>query len=156
VFRLTRSRLKIAETVKTLILEFLEGNGPGNIRKIHLQVISFRPEVPQHTVSQVARDEPQRQSRREAVSLRSGFYGLYEDDPDLCGVVSCPDRGPWADSRYRGNCSGHLVKDLILRFGGQSVSDPAEGSGTVRDVVAGINQYRHRDIRYEGRDLRGG
>ena len=34
--------------------------------------------------------------------------------------------------------------------------DPAEGGGTVRDVVAGINQYCRKDIAYEGRDLRDG
>jgi hypothetical protein len=36
------------------------------------------------------------------------------------------------------------------------VFDPAEGSGTVRDVVAGINMYRRRDIYYEGKDLKDG
>jgi len=58
--------------------------------------------------------------------------------------------------RYRGNCSGHLVKELILRFNCQSVFDPAEGSGTVKDVVSGINLYRKRNIQYEGRDLKDG
>ncbi len=86
----------------------------------------------------------------------NGFYGLFEENKDLCSVVSYPDRGPWGDASYRGNCSGYLVKDLILRFGCQSVFDPAEGSGTVRDVVAGINHFLRRDIAYEGRDLRHG
>jgi len=86
----------------------------------------------------------------------NGFYGLYNENPDLCSVVSYPDRGPWGDPGYRGNCSGHLVKDMILRFNCQSVFDPAEGSGTVKDVVAGINKYRHREIHYEGRDIKDG
>jgi hypothetical protein len=86
----------------------------------------------------------------------NGFYGLYEENKDMCSVVSYPDRGPWGDSKYRGNCSGYLVKDLILRFGCQSVFDPSEGGGTVRDVVAGINQYLKKDIEYEGRDLKQG
>ena len=86
----------------------------------------------------------------------NGFYGLYEANNDLCSVVSYPDRGPWGDSSYRGNCSGHLVKDLILRFKSQSVFDPSEGGGTVRDVVSGINRYLKKDIEYEGRDLKQG
>jgi len=49
-----------------------------------------------------------------------------------------------------------LARDLVLRFNCGSVFDPAEGSGTVRDVVAGINQYRKQNILYEGRDLKQG
>jgi hypothetical protein len=49
------------QTIKTLILEFVAGNGPGHIREIHLQVAEFRPEVPQHTVrarlSEMSRSE---------------------------------------------------------------------------------------------------
>ena len=43
-----------------------------------------------------------------------------------------------------------------LTFRCQSVFDPSEGGGTVRDVVTGINQYLKKDIEYEGRDLRQG
>ena len=71
-------------------------------------------------------------------------------------MVSYPSRGPWGNSGYRGNCSGHLVKDLILRFKCRSVFDPAEGGGTVRDVIAGINSYLNESIYYEGRDLKNG
>jgi hypothetical protein len=44
----------------------------------------------------------------------------------------------------------------VLRFDCQSVFDPSEGSGTVRDVVEGINKYRKKNIKYEGRDLKQG
>lgn len=89
-------------------------------------------------------------------SFGNGFYSLYKENKDLCSIVSYPYRGPWGDSKYRGNCSGHLVKELILRFNCKSVFDPAEGSATVRDVVSGINQYLNRNIEYEGRDLKEG
>ena len=149
--------IKITQTIKTLILEFMTGNGPSHIREVHLQVVEFRPEVPQHTVrarlSEMSRSE---NLEEKLSSLGNGFYGLYEENKQLCSVVSYPDRGPWGDSRYRGNCSGHLVKDLILRFDCQSVFDPTEGSGTVRDVVSGINKYLRQDIYYEGRDLKNG
>jgi len=128
--------MKIEKSIKTLILEFVTGNGSGHIREIHFQVTEFRPEVPQHTVrarlSEMSRCENLEEKLK---AFGNGFYGLYHENTELCSVVSYPDRGPWGDSRYRGNCSGHLVKDLILRFNCRSVFDPAEGSGTVRDVV---------------------
>jgi len=146
--------MRIKKLVKTLILECMSGNGPGHIREIHLQVTEFRPEVPQHTVrarlSEMSRSE---NLEEKLSSFGSGFYGLYEKNNQLCSVVSYPDRGPWGDSRYRGNCSGHLLKDLILRFNCRSVFDPAEGGETSRDVVSGINTYLRKGIDYEGRDL---
>jgi len=145
------------QTIKTLILEAVAGSGPGHIREIHLKVTGFRPEVPQHTVrarlSEMSRSEDLEERLR---AFGNGFYGLYQENRGLCSVVSYPDRGPWGSSGYRGNCSGYLVKDLILRFKCQSVFDPAEGSGTVRDVVSGINRYLRQEIDYEGRDLKKG
>ena len=149
--------MKITQTIKTLILEFVTGSGPGHIQEIHLRVTEFRPEVPQHTVrarlSEMARSENLEEKLK---SFGNGFYGLYEEDKGLCSVVSYPGRGPWGNPRYRGNCSGHLVKDLILRFKCRSVFDPAEGGGTVREVVSGINKHLKREICYEGRDLHKG
>jgi len=116
-------------------------------------VIEFRPNIPQHTVrarlSEMSRSDDLEEKLN---SYGEGFYGLYEENK-LSSVVSYPDRGPWGDAGYRGNCSGYLVKDLILRFNCQSVFDPSEGSGTVKDVVQGINKYRKRNILYKGRDL---
>ena len=144
-------------TIKTLILEIIHGEGPSHIQEIHLKVIEFRPEVPQHTVrarlSEMSRSEDLEEKLN---AFGNGFYGLYEENLDLCSVVSYPDRGPWGDPKYRGNCSGWLAKDLILRFGVQSVFDPMEGSGTIREVVHGINLYRQKNILYEGRDLKQG
>ena len=149
--------IKICRTIKTLILEFVAGNGPCHIRQIHLQICHIKPQVPQHTIrarlSELASCEDLRQRLK---AFGSGFYGTYEEDKNLCSVVSYPNRGPWGDSNYRGNCSGWLVKDLILRFGCRSVFDPCEGGGTVRQVVKGINKYKRRAIVYEGRDLKRG
>lgn len=38
-------------------------------------------------------------------------------------VVSYPDRGPWGNNKYRGNCSGYLIKDLIEQFHIKNMSD---------------------------------
>jgi hypothetical protein len=144
-------------TVKTLILEFVAHSGPSHIRQIHLQISQIRPDVPQHTVRARLSEMSRSAGLEERLdSLGGGFYGLYQENNGLCSVVSYPQRGPWGDAKYRGNCSGHLVKDLILRFGCQSVFDPAEGGGTVKDVVSGINKYRQRNIQYTGRDLKQG
>ena len=53
---------------------------------------------------------------------------------NLTSVVSYPDRGPWGDYRFRGNTSGHLIKDLIEHYQPKSVLDPCAGSGTTGDV----------------------
>ena len=147
----------MTNTIKTLILEFMAGNGTGHIKEIHLRVTEFKPNVPQHTVRARLSEMSRSDNLEEKLSaFGDGFYGLYEENKDLYSIVSYPDRGPWGDSRYRGNCTGHIVKDLILRFRCQSVFDPAEGGGTVKDVVTGINKYRKQNIQYEGRDLKKG
>ena len=66
---------------------------------------------------------------------------------------SYPKRGPHGDSRYRGNTSGYIVKDFLSHFhpGHDSLFvDPAEGSGTSRDVASEM------EIRYVGLDLKDG
>ena len=147
----------IEPSIKTLILEFMAGNGQGHIKEIHLTVTEFRPEVPEHTVrARLSEMSRSRDLEEKLKSFGNGRYGLYEENKDLGSVVSCPDRGPWGQAGYRGNCTGHLVKDLILRFKARSVFDPAEGGGTVRDVVDGLNQHRGLGIAYEGQDLRDG
>ncbi len=77
--------------------------------------------------------------------LGDGFYDIYAEDEDMTSVVSYPNRCQlWGDSRYRGNCDGRLIKNLILRYRATKVADPMQGSGTSRDVVAGLNKYKNR------------
>jgi len=68
-------------------------------------------------------------------------------------VVSYPDRGKWGSSRYRGNCTGHIVKDFfktyMKRKDGLAV-DPSIGGGTSVDVA------REMGIRFVGTDLHQG
>ncbi len=65
-------------------------------------------------------------------------------------VVSYPERGPYGDSKYRGNTTGYLVRDLLLFYKAKSVLDPMEGSGTTRDVCKELG------LEYDGFDLRSG
>lgn len=58
-------------------------------------------------------------------------------------IVSYPDRGPFGSNRYRGNCSGYLIQDIIHQFNIKQLTDLMVGSGTCKDVVhaEGINGY---------------
>lgn len=54
--------------------------------------------------------------------------------PELTSLYHNPERGPYGDRRYPGNCSGNLIRDLLRYFQPTSVYDPLTGSGTCRDV----------------------
>ncbi len=49
-------------------------------------------------------------------------------------VVSYPDRGRFGNNKYRGNCSGRLIEDLIDQYNIQYMSDYMVGGGTTEDV----------------------
>jgi hypothetical protein len=70
--------------------------------------------------------------------------------PGLTSLHGRPGRGPYGDPRYRGNCSGLLIEDLLRFYGPRRVLDPMEGGGTCRDVCRALG------IAYEGRDLKTG
>lgn len=70
--------------------------------------------------------------------------------PTLTSIHATPGRGPFGDARYRGNCSGLLIRDLLRFYGPRRVLDPMEGSGTCGDVCRSLG------IDYVGRDLRTG
>jgi len=75
---------------------------------------------------------------------------MSNNDNPLTSVVSYPQRGPYGDNSYRGNCTGYLVKDLIRHFKPVRVLDPMEGSGTTRDVC------KECKVQYTGMDLKNG
>ena len=68
----------------------------------------------------------------------------------LTSLLRYPDRGPWGQSSYMGNCPGFLIVDLLDYFNPASVFDPMEGSGTTGEVCADLN------VAYEGCDLQTG
>jgi len=82
---------------------------------------------------------------------------IYAEDTRMTSIVSYPERcRHWGDSRFRGNCDGRLFKNLVLRYRASRVADPMMGSGTTRDVIAGLNRTRRHSIHYWGADLRSG
>ena len=64
-------------------------------------------------------------------------------------VLNFPERGPWGDAKWRGNCSGHIQRELIDHFKPKLFVDVCEGSGTSRDVC------RDLGVEYVGFDLHG-
>lgn len=69
--------------------------------------------------------------------------------PRLTSLYHSAVRGPYGDPRYPGNCSGHLIKDLLRYFNAKCVLDPMSGSGTCSDVC------RELGIEWRSTDLRG-
>ena len=140
-------------SIRTLILEFVDSNGASHIREMHIEILRQKPGTPEHTI---------RARLSEAVGngllnrLGEGFYDIYAEDEDMTSVVSYLNRGPFGDAKYPGNCSGRLIKNLILRYGAKRIGDPMQGSGTSRDVVDGLNKYKKTGISYWGGDLRQG
>jgi len=70
--------------------------------------------------------------------------------PWLTSIHARPGRGPYGDPRYRGNCSGLLIEDLLRFYNPRRVLDPMEGGGTCGDVCRALG------IPYEGYDLKMG
>lgn len=58
--------------------------------------------------------------------------------PWLTSIHAREGRGNYGDSRYRGNCSGLLIEDLLKFYRPKSVLDPMTGSGTCRDVCRAL------------------
>ena len=97
--------------------------------------------VPKSTVERALREAKARQECiRRHLQTRKG----------LTSLLRYPDRGPWGQSHYFGNCTGYLLVDLLDYFQPQSVFDPMEGSGTTSAVCFDLN------VACEGRDLQSG
>ena len=65
-------------------------------------------------------------------------------------VISFPDRGKWGDAGWRGNCSGHVINEIIYHFKPSLFVDVCEGGKTSREVC------KARGVEYRGFDLHSG
>jgi len=70
--------------------------------------------------------------------------------PELTSIHSVRRRGPYGNGRYRGNCGGYLIRNLLRYFQPKRVLDPMSGSGTCRDVC------RELKIKCDSFDIRRG
>lgn len=50
-------------------------------------------------------------------------------------ILSYPSRGKYGDSKYRGNCSGFVIRDLIDTFKPKKFVEVFSGGGTGKDVA---------------------
>lgn len=62
-------------------------------------------------------------------------------------VLSFPERGPWGNKHYRGNCSGWILGFLIWKYQVTKLAELFAGSGTGYDVAKDMG------ISYVGADL---
>jgi len=67
--------------------------------------------------------------------------------PTLCSVHAEEGRGEFGSAKFRGNCSGLLIRDLLQYFRPRNLLDPMQGSGTAGDVAKSLG------IAYQGVDL---
>lgn len=65
-------------------------------------------------------------------------------------ILSFPDRGPWGSAAWRGNCSGHVYRELFEQLRPAVFVDPMVGSGTSVEVA------REMGIEAHGLDLHAG
>ncbi|MFM9278567.1 DNA modification methylase [Paenibacillus jiagnxiensis] len=63
-------------------------------------------------------------------------------------VVSYPERGRWGESRYRGNCSGYIIRDLLKFYKPKTFLEVFAGGGTGYDVAKelGYTDSIHLDL----------
>ncbi len=61
--------------------------------------------------------------------------------PELTSLHTKAGRGNYGDARFRGNCSGLLIRDLLRYYQPGAVLDPMTGSGTCRDVCRELDIY---------------
>lgn len=66
-------------------------------------------------------------------------------------IVSYPDRGEFGNNKYRGNCSGKLIQDLLEFFRPTKFIEIFAGSGTGYEAARamGITDSLHLDLRPE-------
>lgn len=66
----------------------------------------------------------------------------------LTSIMDYPERGNWGDSRYRGNCSGHVIKGLLEHYKPKQFMEIFAGGGTGFDVAKelGYESSVHLDL----------
>ncbi len=80
-------------------------------------------------------------------------------------IMNFPERGAWGNAKWRGNCSGHVYKELFERLQPKVFVDPMVGSGTSVEVAremgidafgldlhSGFNAVRHSILGAVGKE----
>lgn len=73
----------------------------------------------------------------------------------LNSILSFPNRGHYGKSKWRGNCSGHPIREMLEFYNPKVFIDPTLGSGTSADVVKELNATG-KNIEFHGLDLHNG
>ena len=70
-------------------------------------------------------------------------------------ILSYPNRGKWGNNRYRGNTTGHVIRELLEYYRPAIFVDPFLGGNTSFDVVRDF-QNDGASIEFHGFDLHSG
>jgi len=57
-------------------------------------------------------------------------------------ILSFPERGPWGDPGYRGNCSGYVYREVFEHLHPRVFIDPMAGSGPSVEVAREMRNCR--------------
>jgi len=87
--------VEISKTIKTLILEIIDSNGSTHIREIHLQSQGLDLRCRRYRKARLSEMSRTENLEERLKAFGNGFYGPYQENKELCSVVSYPDRGPW-------------------------------------------------------------
>jgi len=142
-------------SIRTMLLEFVDSNGASHIRET-----AHRDTTPQAWT--------RRSTRFGHVCLRLSLMVCWirlgmvsttsiAEDEGMTSVVSYPNRMVlWGSSGYRGNCGRPADQGPHHAYGARKRGRPDGRLGTSRDVVEGLNRYKHVGIPVLGRGLRRG
>ncbi|MCM3358127.1 DNA methylase N-4/N-6 [Psychrobacillus sp. MER TA 171] len=63
-------------------------------------------------------------------------------------IVSYPDRGKWGNNKYKGNCTGYLIKDLLNEYKPKFFVEVFAGGGTGFEVARSLGYQNsiHLDL----------
>lgn len=66
----------------------------------------------------------------------------------LTSIMNFSQRGKWGDAHYRGNCSGHVIRELLRHYTPKQFLEIFAGGGTGYDVARemGYNNSVHLDL----------
>ena len=70
-------------------------------------------------------------------------------------IVSYPNRGNYGDSKYRGNCSGFIIREMLEHYQPHVFVDPMVGGNTSADVAKEM-QENGAQLEFHGFDLHSG
>lgn len=87
--------------------------------------------------------------------IEHNFSAYQGEFKNVQSIISYPQRGHYGNSKYRGNCTGQLIKDMLRQYQPIVFVDPTLGGGTSADVAEEL-QREGVNLEFIGLDLHSG